>query len=147
MKTKELIKQVEELGYEVNIRNGEMRISWCGKECVCIELEHQFGIYIYSRNLGNNAHRLFAICMEYAKTPIDEREKEKKYYLRKKELEFYEATDKYLNFQVEEKFFGLLDESETDNYKTQFTQKEIDDIKERFNTDLEEFEQIEVEEN
>lgn len=71
--------------------------------------------------------------------------KEEKYYLRKKELKFYEGTDNYLNLQIEEKFFRLLDESETENYKTQFTQKEIDEIKKKFNTDLEEFRQIEVE--
>lgn len=145
MKTKEFIKQVRSLGYEVDIKHGEMRISWYGKECVCIDLEHQFGIYIYWRNLGNNAHRLFVICMEYARTPINAREKEEKYYLRLKDA-FYAAVYGYLNLDIDEKAYILYDRMSGEYYQTKFTQEEIDAIKEKYSTDLEEFKQIPVEE-
>lgn len=149
MKTKEFIKQVRSLGYEVDIRHGEMRISWCGKECVCIELEHQFGIYIYSRNLGNNAHRLFVICMEYARMPVKTREEEEKFYLQKIRSfydEFYRKDYSFLNFKPDGNYFCLHSTKEAYNFKTQFTQKEIDEIKEEQRTDLSEFKQIPVEE-
>lgn len=149
MKTKEFIKQVRSLDYEVDIRHGEMRISWYGEECVCIDLKHQFGVYIYPRNLGNNAHRLFVICMEYARMPIEEREEEEKFYLQKIK-DFYECyLDKnlaFLNFKTSDKTYFLNTKRTTQDYKTQFTQKEIDKIKEEQHTDLSEFKQIPVEE-
>jgi hypothetical protein len=149
MKTKEFIKQVTSLGYEVDIKHGEMRISWYGKECVCIDLEHQFGIYIYWRNLGNNAHRLFVICMEYARTPIKAREEEEKFYLKKIKSfydEYYREKYAFLNFKPDGNYFRLHSIEEAYNFKTQFTQKEIDQIKKEQHTDLSEFKQIPVEE-
>lgn len=147
MRTKEFIKQVEELGYEVDIRNGEMRISWYGKECVCIDLEHQFGIYIYWRNLGNNAHRLFVICMEYARTPIKAREEDEKFYLQKMKSFYdddYDEEYAFLNLDMAYITFFLGDAGQEYDCKTQFTQKEIDKIKQEQHTDLSEFKQIPV---
>lgn len=149
MRTKEFIKQVTSLGYEVDIKHGEMRISWYGKECVCIDLEHQFGIYIYWRNLGNNAHRLFVICMEYARTPIKEREEEEKFYLQKMKSFYdddYDEEYAFLNLDMAYITFFLGDAGQEYDCKTQFTQKEIDKIKQEQHTDLSEFKQIPVEE-
>lgn len=149
MRTKEFIKQVTSLGYEVDIKHGEMRISWYGKECVCIDLEHQFGIYIYWRNLGNNAHRLFVICMEYARTPIKEREEEEKFYLQKMKSFYdddYDEEYAFLNLDMVYITFFLGDAGQEYDCNTQFTQKEIDKIKQEQHTDLSEFKQIPVEE-
>lgn len=149
MRTKEFIKQVTSLGYEVDIKHGEMRISWYGKECVCIDLEHQFGIYIYWRNLGNNAHRLFVICMEYARTPIKEREEEEKFYLQKMKSFYdddYDEEYAFLNLDMAYITFFLGDAGQEYDCNTQFTQKEIDKIKQEQHTDLSEFKQIPVEE-
>lgn len=148
MRTKEFIKQVTSLGYEVDIKYGEMRISWYGKECVCIDLEHQFGIYTYPDNFGNNAHRLFVICMEYARMPIEARDEEEKFYLQKMKSfydRYYDETGKFLNVFKDE-YFTLNNLKQNDCYKTQFTQKEIDKIKQEQHTDLSEFKQIPVEE-
>ena len=145
MKTKEFIKQVRSLGYEVTIKYGEAIISICSRICIRIDLTRQFGIYVYPDNLSNNAHRLFVICMEYARTPIDAREKEEKYYLRLKDA-FYAAAYGYLNLDIDEKAYILHDRMSGKYYQTKFTQEEIDAIKEKFNTDLEEFKQIPVKE-
>lgn len=83
MKTKEFIKQVRSLGYEVNIKYSEMIISLTSKICVRIDLNRQFGIITYPENFGNNGHRLFVICMEYARMPVEAREEEEKFYLQK----------------------------------------------------------------
>lgn len=149
MRTKEFIKQVTSLGYELDIKHGEMRISWYGKECVCIDLEHQFGIYIYWRNLGNNAHRLFVICMEYARTPIKAREEEEKFYLQKMKSFYdddYDEEYAFLNLDMAYTTFFLGDAGQEYDCNTQFTQKEIDKIKQEQHTDLSEFKQIPVEE-
>lgn len=74
------------------------------------------------------------------------REKEQKYYLRKIQLKFYEDVEAYLNFSVDEKTFWLSNAQHSIEFKTQFTQREIDKIKEEQHTDLSEFKQIPVEE-
>ena len=148
MKTKEFINQVKNLGYEIEIKYGEMIISLASKICVRIDLNRQFGIITYPENFGNNGHRLFVICMEYARMPVEAREEEEKFYLQKIE-NFYDAyNEKYafLNLDMDDNIFFLSDIEQCDNYKTQFTQKEIDKIKEEQHTDLSEFKQIPVEE-
>lgn len=149
MKTKEFINQVKNLGYEIEIKYGEMIISLAGKICVRIDLNRQFGIYTYPDNFGNNAPRLFVICMEYARMPIEDRKEEEKFYLKKMES-FYDADYKeelaFLNV-FNDKYFVLNNSKQENCYKTQFTQKEIDKIKEEQHTDLSEFKQIPVEED
>lgn len=149
MKTKEFIKQVRSLGYDLNIKYGEIIISLASKICVRINLNRQFDIYTYPDNFGNNAHRLFVICMEYARMPVEAREEEEKFYLQKMKSFYdvdYDEELAYLNFNVESKAFWLSEKSHGTKLKTQFTQKEIDKIKEEKHTELSEFKQIPVEE-
>lgn len=68
----------------------------------------------------------------------------KKFYLKHRWLRS-RFEDKIVNQDGEDEYF-LSDESQIDGFKTQFTQKEIDDIKEKYNTDLSDFERVEVEE-
>lgn len=76
---------------------------------------------------------------------VGEMEEEKKYYLKLKESKFYGQKCEYLNYYVDDNEYKLGSIRNSIIYKTQFTQKEIDEIKKRYNTDLEEFEQVEVE--
>lgn len=148
MKTKEFIKQVKSLDYEVNIKYGEAIISLASKICVRIDLNRQFGIYTFPDNFGNNAHRLFVICMEYARTPIEEREEEEKFYLQKMKSfydRYYDGTTKFLNVRKDQDRYDLGTTDQTFMIRTQFTQKEIDKIKEEQHTDLSEFKQIPAE--
>lgn len=141
MKTKEFIKRVKELGYNCFTNGSYIFINKGYPWIATIALDR-----MYYMELWTNDNKLGELCMEYARTPIEEREEEKRYYLIKKELKFYEGVYKYLNLYIEKNTFTLLDESEIENYKTQFTQKEIDKIKEEQHTDLSEFKQIPVEE-
>ena len=58
---------------------------------------------------------------------------------------YYREECAFLNFKLDENYFYLQNREETYNFKTQFTQKEIDKIKEEQHTDLSEFKQIPVE--
>lgn len=159
MKTKEFIKKVEKLGYRVEdtgfnlyLYSGEDLVAFVGKK-----KQYVLEIYIleiYNFFLKQNAEALVDLCVEYAKTPIDEREEEEKFYLQKIKS-FYEVKiDKdnmFLILDMDDNSFFLSDVQFYDkymrgNFKTQFTQKEIDKIKEEQHTDLSEFEQIPVEE-
>ena len=85
---------------------------------------------------------------EYERTPINERGEEEKFYLQKIKS-FYEdgRSDKFafLNLDIDGEFFWLSTAECVCDQKNQFTQKEIDKIKEEQHTDLSEFKQIPVE--
>ena len=72
-----------------------------------------------------------------------EREEEKKYYLRHRflEVDFFNYVNRDYGFPE----LYLNSKAQIAGKQTQFTQEEIDEIKKRYNTDLKDFEQIEVE--
>lgn len=145
MKTKEFIEKVEELGFAVNtVENYYVILN---KILVCAEI-------CRTSNRVNLLHEclekndLLKICVEYAQTPLTEREEEQKFYLKKiksfYEIRLDEEFD-FLNFDITRQVYCLNNTMGNDKFKTSFTQQEIDKIKEEQHTDLSEFEQIEVE--
>ena len=144
MKTKEFIEKVEELGFAVNtVENYYVILN---KILVCAEICRTSNrVNLFHECLEKND--LLKICVEYAQTPLTEREEEEKFYLQKIES-FYDADYKeelaFLNV-FNDKYFVLNNSKQENCYKTQFTQKEIDKIKEEQHTDLSEFKQIPVE--
>ena len=76
---------------------------------------------------------------------IDKREPEKKYYLKHKFLSDY-CGGCFLNQYFETDDWILDNKAHSSSCKTQFTQAEIDRIKENYNTTLDDFELIEVKE-
>lgn len=81
--------------------------------------------------------------LELAETPLSEREDEKKYYLKHRFINSY-LTRRYVNLFKNEGII-LSDRHEDRIYKTKFTRKEIEELKEKFDTDLKDFEIVEVE--
>lgn len=142
MKTKEFIKRVKELGYNCLTNESYIFISESYTTIATIAIHKMYCITLYT-----NDNKLGELCMEYARTPIDERGDEEKFYLQKIES-FYDNSDEeytFLNLDMNDSTFLLSDLEQYDNFKTQFTQKEIDKIKEEQHTDLSEFKQIPVE--
>lgn len=84
--------------------------------------------------------------VEFAETPVDEREKEKKFYLRHRYFRFYNGSSKYLGMDLVKDKPDLCSKITYRWIKNQFTEKEIDEIKEKFNTDLKDFKKTEVKE-
>lgn len=147
MKTKEFIKRVEKLGYKIIETSLYIFVDKNGAALAMISKEEQYKIETFNILGEACADELFSICFEYARTPIDERGEEEKFYL-KKIRSFYDRNYNegfdFLNFRKNGNCFCLHSFDETYKYKTQFTQREIDKIKEEQHTDLSEFEQIEV---
>lgn len=146
MKTKEFIEKVEKLGYNIEINWPTIYIKCDGCILARVDKARAYTIDTKAAFEVKNAEELFDLCVKYAKTPIEDREEKKKYclYLKNKNREFYESIYSYLTLHKEDNTFSLDVGVETAGLTAQFTQKEIDDIKKKFNTDLEEFEQIEV---
>lgn len=84
-------------------------------------------------------------AVEFAETPPEDREEEKKFYLRHRWLKPKPIYKNYLNHWIGTNEYWLDYDNETKDVQTQFTLKEIDEIKEKFNTDLGDFKKTEVE--
>ena len=156
MKTKEFTRRVEELGFYVDKERRIFSIYGSDDQTDDMPLAFVDRYYPYQINtsfmelntLSNRTKKeLFKLLTDYASTPIDEREEEKKYYLKHRWLRclggcalLHEST-KFHTFVL----MGGFGEVPKD-YKMKFTQKEIDEIKEKYNTDLSDFERVEVKE-
>ena len=146
MKTKEFIEKIINIGYEIESDNGYLYIklpnSNQARECVI----GYVGVnkpYILSSDFDWEDEKVLDLMVEYSKTPIDERREEKKYYLRHRWL--VSDRDNYLAIDLEEDTLYLDYKGQCDWIKSVFTQKEIDEIKEKYDTNLSDFEIIEVE--
>ena len=82
-------------------------------------------------------------ALELAETPLDEREEEKKYYLKYRFINKYTAVE-----HIERAMTGeaILSDRHGDLVlQTKFTKAEIEVLKKRFNIDLKDFDFIEAE--
>ena len=144
MKTKEFIKKVEGLGYKTQVYLKRLRIreQGCMVALVCLNKRFIFETNFVSGSLMDE--KLFDLLVEYARTPIEDREEEKKFYLRHKYIRFIDGSAEYYTTCTSQKFPLLEYKAFSDGFNQQFTLKEIEEIKEKFDTDLADFELVEV---
>lgn len=150
MRTKEFIKRVEELGFKYYEDSEDIEIQEKIKGYTVSVINKR---QMYSLSSGNSLYvehpekyitkELFDLISEYVKTPIEEREEEKKFYLRYK---WINADYNYLNYNYRLDVYGLDRILSFNWIKGKFTLEEIDEIKEKYDTKLEDFEIVEVEE-
>lgn len=103
-------------------------------------------IFIKSKYCDDKDFNMIKAAVEFAETAIEAREEEKKFYLRHRwifDKDFYIYLQK-ASYDDKKMSFGVINFSGNDGLK--FTLKEIEEIKEKYNTDLKDFEIIEVEE-
>ena len=146
MKTKEFINGVNELGFGI-IRAGshiDIMFNDFIVAGVYTDQMHVMTFYSHEKLLLTNVDKLFHLLVEYAETPPEDREEEKKFYLRHKWLNL--DTDNYLHLDVDDGSCMLNDDEEFSFTKIKLTKKEIKEIKKKFDTDLADFELVEVEE-
>lgn len=154
MKTKEFKNKILEFGFYFKAyHNGRTCIFSdfeLNKLVAIVDTEACFSADLDYRSFDDLEHErkeeLFNLIVEYARTPIEEREEPKKYYLKHKWLTNNGGSYNCLNFYVDENKYSIESDSDMYGFKTQFTQAEIDKIKEKFNTDLKDFEIVEVQE-
>lgn len=148
MKTNEFIKRVKELGFEIKRAGSHIDIMFNDFVIAGVYTDrmHVMTFYSHEKLLLTNIDKLFDLLVAYAKTPVDEREEEKKFYLRHRWFKPSPIYKNYLNYWLRNDEYWLDYKNESSEIQTQFTLKEIDEIKEKFNTDLGDFKEIEVEE-
>lgn len=148
MKTKDFLREVEKLGFKV-LRSRKSFLIYYEKYLVSYvfinERFHTGMTCEFSEYLSEELkEKLYNLIDEYARTPLDEREKTVKFFLRFKGDKL--GINNYLNYSVTLDWLVIREKMDCENFKTRFTQKEIDEIKEKFGVTLDDFEQIPVEE-
>lgn len=149
MKTNELKSLLEKMDYSVKRINGMIVIeNEFGGAIATIEEDETFKFstqyYAWNGISYSEQKLILSFIMGYAKTPIDERKEEKKFYLRHRWIKG--CVIMYLYRNTLNGYCYLGDKKCRPHRQKMFTLKEIDEIKEKFNTDLNDFEMIEEEE-
>lgn len=135
MKTKEFIERVEELGFKVRrleyiIGRKELEIHRVGYPAtvagVCENYRNMFNTNTAEFHMlpPKKQYELFFLLVDYADTPVEEREEPKKYYIRQK----YIRNDwNYLNYNTDSKEWDFSSSDETYTFRVQFTLSELPD--------------------
>lgn len=152
MKTKEFIKRVEELGYPLSssyycweIRNKKNYLIAVVSKDVLYKISTDSAYWDVIPDEDKN--KLLELIVEFASTPVMDREEEKKFLIQHKYLVSKAICQVNLAKNKEKNVYRLIN-CKVDNlvYQVQFTLNEIEEIKEKFDTDLSDFELVEVEE-
>lgn len=149
MRTTEFVKEVLNSGFEITERPDFISIYYRNVLISIVSKNKNFLAGMTYESLNDLSEelreKLYNLIDEYVRTPLNERREEKKYYLRLTALIKNEEYN-YLNYDDEEEFI-LGNRIESSDWQTQFTQKEIDEIKENFGVTLNDFKQIPIEED
>lgn len=150
MRTKKYKKIVEENGYRYYETNYSIIARKYLEEDYDIEIKvgkpRPGRLEVTIKGFCGDESDIILAAMELAETPPEDREEEKKFYL---EHRYFKCTN------GDSRYFQILESDGTPwlnamytvmGYKKQFTLKEIEEIKKKFDTDLKDFELVEVEE-
>ncbi len=162
IKTKEFIEKVKKLGFTIEyFKNPFSNIkSNCAYDLITISVNNQVLVKVWTNCqyaistisdghsnylYGYDVDELYKLCFEYACTPVEDREDEKEFYLKHKWIKGCAIMYLYRN---ELNGYCYLGENKCRPHKQRrFTLEEIKELKEKFNTDLSDFELVEVEDD
>lgn len=162
MKTKEFIEKVVKLGFTIEYyKNPFSNIkSNCAYDLITISANNQVLVKIWTNCqyaistvsdghadylYGYDVKKLYKLCFEYTSTSVDDREEEKKFLIKHKYLVSKANCQVNLAKNKEKNVYRVIN-CKVDNlvYQGQFTLNEIEEIKQKLNTDLADFELVEV---
>ena len=142
MKYSEFERGVEKLGFTHNTRCAEIVVKVHGRTVMGVSTNREY-IVDSEWDEFQSLHKkiqgeLFDLAYQLAKTPLAEREEEKKYYLRlATKIDVYEDR-RYLNMDIPNEKYTLSENKDDAYYKAIFTESEIAEM------DITGFEKIEV---
>lgn len=164
MKTKEFIKRVKKMGFTIEYyKNPFSNIeSNCDYDLITISANNQVLVKIWtncqyaistisdghsSYLYGYDVDELYKLCFEYTSTPVEDREEEKKYYLIHRYFRIAGGGSGFFTIENASGLSFLKYKTNLDHYSQKFTEKEIEELKEKLNTNLDGFEMVEVEDD
>ncbi|MCC6117633.1 hypothetical protein LA430_14090 [Lactiplantibacillus plantarum] len=132
MKYSEAEKQIKALSskYDVDMSWGYFDVAYNGKTHVAyVNGGYEYGLRVSDVNKFSKlpfSNKLYMIMAELAMTPLDEREEEKKYYIK-----IFDGELGYLNIDISTGKMTAGSVCETEFFKTKFTNKAIKQLKQR----------------
>lgn len=152
MKTKEFIKRVKELGFEVFNEDDYLVIKDEYESNVAnvnkTTLSQMSTDYIeWDEIYDEDKTKLFDLLIEYAKTPIDERKEEEKYFYEHRFIKTRGGNPTYLAIRQRPNYkYPILQGSYKDifEYKVEFTDKEMEETKKQYGIFLDDFVKKEI---
>jgi len=130
MKYSEAEKHIKALSskYNVNMADGDFIVNYKFMLTSWVKNDKRYSFY-NDENLFKKlpfSNKLYMILSELAITPLDERVEEKKYYVK-----IFDGGFGYLNIHIPNGNMTADDVRETSLFKTKFTDKEIEQLKQR----------------
>lgn len=128
MKYSEAEKQIKALSskYNFNMSDGDFIVNYKNMLVAWVKNNKRYLLY-NNENCFKKipfSNKLYMILAELAMTPIDERKEDKKYF-----IHVFKGYDGYLNFAGGKP--ELNDIHDSGIFKTKFTNKEIEELKQR----------------
>lgn len=162
IKTKEFIEKVEKLGFTIEYYKNPFSNVKSNYDLITISVNNQVLVKIWANCQyaistisdghscflnGYDVEELYKLCFEYANTPVMDRKEEKKFLIKHKYLVSKANCQVNLAKNKEKNVYRVIN-CKVDNlvYQVQFTLNEIEEIKQKLNTDLADFELVEVKE-
>ena len=130
MKYSEFEREVEKLGFTHNRRCAEIVTKVNGKTVVGISTNREYIVdneWDEYQNLHKSTQgELFDLAYQLAKTPLAEREEEKKYYLKLElPIPLEDGPMRWLNQKVGASKYHFGSQENIGDYKTIFTESEV----------------------
>ncbi len=133
MKYSEAEKQIKALSSKYSVRldrfNGEFNVDYKGLETAYVSTINQYSVGVWFEKYFEtlpSSDELYMIMAELASTPIDERVEKNKYF-----IHVLEGNKGYLNIRIQTNEMLLDNSLEMYDIKTKFTDKEIEQLKQR----------------
>lgn len=136
----------ESLEYETISLARKISLDGLISNYITINSNAENQVFIGNLHCDKKDLNMIKAAVEFAETPPDEREEDKKFYAKHRYFKFHNGSSKYLGMDLVKDKPDLCSKITYKWVKNQFTLKEIEEIKERFNTDLKDFELMEVKE-
>ena len=141
MKYPEFEREVGKLGCEVYDTSGNVVVKRNTYTILTVDKDREFEFdndWNKWSGIGEIKSPLFDLAYQLAKTPLAEREEEKKYYLRlATKIDVYEDR-RYLNMDIPNEKYTLSENKDDAYYKASFTESEIAEM------DITGFQKVEV---
>jgi len=130
MKYSEAEKHIKALSskYNVNMADGDFIVNYKFMLTAWVKNDKRYSFYNDENILKKLpfSNKLYMILAELAITPLDKREEEKKYYVK-----IFDGGLGYLNIDIQTGKVKTDNVHESDDIKTKFTDKNIEELKQR----------------
>ena len=129
MKYSEFKNNVKLIGFETKESNRDIYVERIRETVISVSKEFRFGVDTgwtgFSKEQENVLLELYANACELAKTPLEEREEEKRYWLRIVANLGFMDDQRFLNLNIEREEYFISSARQSERIKTIFTESEI----------------------